>query len=137
MIKACIEQDLSTGNFDESLRRYRAFLEFERAALQEQEVVQQNQQSSLKPKGVHREEIHRLNAGESFNVLKEFERYLAAKSLSLDPDKLSSYYTQTIAMLKKWGDFDIEDTPLKLGAETFGNKTFNDRRNCLFKFFKW
>lgn len=136
LVKTCIEKDLSSGNYDETLRRYRAFLEFEKAALQEGEVVQQKQ-SSFIPQGWHREEVHQMTSGESINVLKEFNRYLAAKSLSLDPDKLSSYYTQTIAMLKKWGDFDIEDTPLKLGAEAFGNKTFNDRRNCLIKFFKW
>lgn len=136
LIKTCIEQDLSSGNYDETLRRYRAFLEFEQAALQEEKVVQQNL-SSFNPIGFYKEEIHQINTGELFDVLKEFYRYLAAKSLSLDPEMLSSYYTQTIAMLKKWGQFDIEDTPLKLGAETFGPKTFNDRRNCLFKFFNW
>ncbi|RYZ80848.1 MAG: hypothetical protein EOP04_25110, partial [Proteobacteria bacterium] len=134
-IKTIIEQDLSSNNFDESLRRYRAFLEFEKAALQEIEV-EQRKQSSLLPKGNQEKDIHH-KAGESINVLKEFSRYLASKSMSIDPDKLSSYYTQTISMLKKWGDFDLEDTPIKLGAEKFGPKTFNDRRNCLIKFFAW
>lgn len=136
LIKSCIEQDLLSGEYDENLKRYKAFLEFEKAALQEEKVVQQKP-SSFNPKGLHKEESHQINIGESFDVLREFYRYLAAKSLSLDPDKLSSYYTQTMAMLKKWGEFEIEDTPLKLGAETFGPKTFNDRRNCLFKFFNW
>jgi integrase len=134
-IKTCIEQDFSSGNYDETLRRYRAFLEFERAALQEE--VEQPKQSPLFPMGKNREEVHRLNSGEPINVLKEFGRYLAAKSMSIDSEELSSYYTQTIAMLKNWGDFDIEDTPVKLGVEKFGPKTFNDRRNCLFKFFAW
>lgn len=40
-------------------------------------------------------------------------------------------------MLRKWGSFDPEDAPLLLGKEPFGPKTFNDRRNCLFKFFKY
>ncbi|MCU7548155.1 hypothetical protein OCK74_03475 [Chitinophagaceae bacterium LB-8] len=40
-------------------------------------------------------------------------------------------------MLKKWGDYDPEDTPVLISKEQFGPKTFNDRRNCLFKFFGW
>jgi len=136
VIKTCIEKDLASRLYDETLRRYRSILETEIATLQEMG----NWQRKSSPSSIEelKEEIHQpRKSGETLEVLKEFNRYLAAKSLSLDPDKLSSYYTQTIAMLKKWGDFDIEDTPLKLGAETFGPKTFNDRRNCLFKFFNW
>lgn len=134
IIATIIEKDLEAGCFDPSLTRYRELPELNLAVLRE--MVEQPTQSPL-PKGTNRGEVLLPKAEEPFNVLNEFRRFLAARSFSMDAPELSSYYTQTIAMVKKWGDFDVQDTPVKLSEETFGNKTFNDRRNCLNSFFEW
>jgi integrase len=130
-IKAVIEGDLQTGNYDHTLRRYRALLDLNAAILKL--LVEQQLQSSLSRPGKPRDQFHPLQAGGTLDVLKEFDRYLINKGVSDQQD----YYYRTKRMLERWGAFDLDDVPLLLSKEKIGNRTFNDRRNCLFKFFDW
>jgi integrase len=130
-IALVIEDDIVTNVFDESLNRYKAL------------ITQIPQQHSSKEDLSHttvkvssRKE-NSVAPDCQLSILVNFDWYITAKSMDPDSEDLSSYYTQTRAMLKKWGDFDPEDTPVLLSKERFGPKTFNDRRNCLFKFFSW
>lgn len=131
-IKAVIEYDLLTGSYDESLRRYKGLMKL--AAHTERLESELNR--PIQPVSVLPYQKP-LSLTPKLDILKEFDRYIAAKSLNPDSEDLSSYYTQTRAMLKKWGDFDPEQTPVLLSKEAIGPKTFNDRRNCLVKFFGW
>jgi hypothetical protein len=45
----------------------------------------------------------------------------------MDSPELSNLlYSDDSNVEEMGGDCDIEDTPIKLSEETFGNKTFND-----------
>lgn len=129
-IKTMIEQDLMTKDgYDASLQRYKELIK--QAALNE--LLEEQLQLSPVLRSFPETRIE----NKKLNILEEFESYLTAKSMDIASENLSSYYTQTIAMLKKWGDFKVDDTPKLMGRETFGPKTFNDRRNCLIKFYGW
>jgi integrase len=130
-IKAIIEGDLQTGNYDHTLRRYRALLDWN-DALREL-VVEQQRQSSLSRPGKPGEEFLLPQPSGTLDVLKEFDRYLNCKGVSDE----QSYYHQAKRMLELWGAFDLDYVPLLLSKEKIGNRTFNDRRNCLYKFFDW
>ena len=130
-IALAIEDDIARNAFDESLNRYKAI------------ITQFSQKHSTEDGESHShiEETppKEVSGGANFqiSILEDFDRYIAAKSMDPHSEDLSSYYTQTKAMLQKWGDFDPEDAPALLSKERFGPKTFNDRRNCLYKFFSW
>jgi integrase len=130
-ISLSIENDFVSGAFDYTLNRYRELV-LQASHLQPSES---GVGSNPTKETARKEKL--VEADASTSMLKEFDRYIAAKSMDPHSDDLSSYYTQTKAMLKKWDDFDPEDTPVLLRKEQFGPKTFNDRRNCLFKFFGW
>lgn len=130
-IALTIENDLVSGAFDNTLNRYRELV----AQASHPQSFKSDISSNPTNETSRKERL--IEADVPTSILKEFDRYIAAKSMDPHSDDLSSYYTQTRAMLKKWGDFDPEDTPVLLSKEEFGPKTFNDRRNCLFKFFGW
>lgn len=130
-VAVIIQGDILTGAFDDSLRRYKLLLVHMAQPLSLNENI-----SASIPLRPSKEENGNSDAVHG-TTLTDFDRYIAAKSMNPESEDLSSYYTQTRAMMKKWVDFDLEDIPVLLNKEKFGPKTFNDRRNCLFKFFNW
>ncbi|ANE50644.1 site-specific integrase [Flavisolibacter tropicus] len=126
-----IANNMVTKTLNESFEQYKAL------------VAQLSQQHSCKDGLINipvNQTLHKVALASPeppIPLLEYFNRYLAAKSMDPHSEELSSYYTQTRSMLQKWGSFDPNDTSILLSRERFGPKTFNDRRNCLFKFFDW
>ncbi|RPD44071.1 site-specific integrase [Paracnuella aquatica] len=126
-----IEHDLSSGGFDPSLDAYKVLIA---------PTPKVQPTSHLHTHGPTQNcllDEKQIQPASQLNLFNEFEQYIKAKSMDPYSDDLSSYYTQTRAMIKNWGNIDPEHTPVYLNKERFGPKTFNDRRNCLFKFFNW
>ena len=125
-VKGIIERDIIIGNYDESLVRYNELLH--KAAIQDATLENQ----ILPP--TYNETRTRNNLS-SVDCISLFNQYLAAKGKS--EHSLSSYCYDARQMLKRWNTFKLEDVPQLLNAENVSNKTFNDRRNCLYQFFEW
>ena len=47
------------------------------------------------------------------------------------------YYYYTRQMLRRWGSIDLNAIPYHLSNEKISSRTFNDRRNCLSRYFEW
>jgi integrase len=46
-------------------------------------------------------------------------------------------YNATRNMLRRWGNFGVNDVVTQLGNESFNEKTYNERRRLLNVFFSW
>lgn len=117
-IALTIESDLVTGAFDYTLEQYKTLV-----AQVSHPHLFENCNSCTPAKETSQKKKSVVVEPHS-SILKDFDRYLTAKSMDPQSDDLSSYYTQTRAMLKKWGDFDPEDTPVLLSKERFGPKKY-------------
>jgi integrase len=127
-VKGIIERDILMDDYDHSLQRYHDLLQ--KAAIHDATLEHQivpTAYQSYKPKST-------LQVAE-VDCIQMFKQYLVAKGKA--EHNLSSYYYDTRQMLKRWGTFTIEEVPQLLNNEKVSNKTFNDRRNCLYQFFEW
>jgi integrase len=129
VVKSIIERDLLIGDYDETLQRYHELLH--KAAIHDATLEHQILPPSLLPAAKRTTAPPTI----STDIISLFNQYLAAKGKG--EEGLSSYYYDARQMLKRWGRFALEQVPQLLNAEKASNKTFNDRRNCLFKFFEW
>jgi integrase len=128
-IKSIIETDIISNGFDDSLQRYKSLIH--KGALQESSI---DSQLIYVASYVQAQKEVRPNPTNTI-LLKEFDNYLIAKGKS--KHDLSWYYHDVIRLMQRWGQFTVEGVPTLLASEKVSNKTFNDRRNCLFKFFQW
>lgn len=110
-LKRVIEDDCLQGTYDPTLVRYKQMLKY-----------------SLVP------EIALSNR--TLDLVKEFNSYLGAKSIRIGSD-LPSYYDQTRRLLELWNQVSLDDIPVLLANKDYSPRTFNDRRNCLSRFFKY
>jgi integrase len=110
-LKQVIEDDYAAGRYDSTLERYRQMVKY-----------------SLVP------EITLSSRG--LDLVKEFNAYLGAKSIRIGDD-LPNYYSQARNLLQQWGQVSLDDIPVLLANKDYSPRTFNDRRNCLSRFFKY
>jgi integrase len=128
-VKGIIERDIVAGDYDESLHRYQDLLH--KAAIHDATLEHQILPAAYTPPAKRA----RVRSIQQEEILSLFNQYLAAKGKG--EAGLSSYYYDARQMLKRWETFTLDDVPQLLNAEPVSNKTFNDRRNCLYKFFEW
>lgn len=128
VVKGVIERDILIGDYDESLKRYQELLR--KAAIHQATLEHQ----ILPPASASPQKVANV-LQTPVDVIALFNQYLAAKGKA--EHNLSSYYYDARQMLKRWGTFTLDDVPQLLNSEGRSNKTFNDRRNCLFQFFEW
>ena len=126
-LKAVIETDLLQDRYDVTLTKYKALVD--KAALQDSII--EEQVIYVPP---HIDITAHQQVEKSFDIIKEFNNYLGVKGLQ--EINLPFYYHYTRQMLIRWGSIDLDSIPSRLSNEAFSNRTFNDRRNCLFKFFE-
>ncbi|RYF97391.1 MAG: site-specific integrase [Chitinophagaceae bacterium] len=129
VIKGIIERDILTGDYDDSLQRYHDLLQ--KAVIHDATLEHQILPATFKPET--KRSLNRVNT--EIDLIPLFNQYLAARGKA--EHNLSCYYYDTRQLLKRWGTFPLEEVPQRLNAEKVSNKTFNDRRNCLFQFFEW
>ncbi len=110
-LKQVIEDDYAAGRYDSTLERYRQMVKY-----------------SLVP------EVTLSSRG--LDLVKEFNAYLGAKSIRIGDD-LPSYYSQARNLLQQSGQVSLDDIPVLLANKDYSPRTFNDRRNCLSRFFKY
>jgi integrase len=48
-----------------------------------------------------------------------------------------TYYLYTRNLLERWGEFNIDDIPVKLSKANYAVTSYNDRLSCLNNFFAW
>ncbi|MGN6164969.1 MAG: hypothetical protein ACTHOF_10555 [Flavisolibacter sp.] len=127
VIKGIIERDILIGDYDETLNRYHELLT--KATLYDSTLENQ-----ILPV-VYDSPQNKPSKKESIDIIQLFNEYLCAKGKA--EHNLSSYYYDARQMLRRWGTTSLDQLPQKLNNEPVSNKTFNDRRNCLFQFFEW
>lgn len=110
-LKQVIEDDYAAGRYDSTLERYRQMVKY-----------------SLVPEVTL--------SSRALDLVKEFNSYLGAKSIRIGDD-LPSYYDQTRRLLQQWDQVSLDDIPVLLANKDYSPRTFNDRRNCLSRFFKY
>jgi integrase len=128
-LKAIIETDLLRNTYDNTLEKYKQLLHD--VALQDSMFADQ----------IHYVPPYAQSATplqppkKPFELLAEFNNYLGVKGIR--ESHIPVYYYYTRQMLRRWGAVELDAIPALLSNEPISNRTFNDRRNCLFKFFEW
>jgi hypothetical protein len=127
-LKTIIETDFLRNTYDRSLDKYKELLKT--AALQNSLI--EDQVVYVPP---YAQFTHPLQAlPKPFELLVEFNNYLGVKGIR--EIHMPAYYYYTRQMLRRWGVVDVDAIPALLSNEPISNWTFNDRRNCLYKFFE-
>lgn len=110
-LKQIIEEDVLQDRYDHTLNRYKQMLKY-----------------SLVP------EVSITSR--SLDLVYEFNLYLGAKSIRSE-GQVPSYYAYTRTLLQQWGNVHPDQIPLLLANKNYAPRSFNDRRNCLSRFFKF
>lgn len=112
-LKQVIEEDSLLNRYDPTLVRYKQMVKY--SLIPETTVYSYHRQLDL---------------------VKEFNQYLGAKSIRSDGD-IPTYYKYTRNLLSSWGNVPLDDIPLLLANKNYAPRSFNDRRNCLSRFFNY
>ena len=108
-LKKVIEDDCLLGKYDPTLNRYRQMLKY-----------------SLVPE---------VQVFRKLSFPELFDQYMGAKSKNID--NLPRYYSEAKRLLTLWGNVTLDQIPVLLGKYGYSPRSFNDRRNCLSKFFQY
>jgi hypothetical protein len=96
-VALAIEDDIVWNAFDESLDCYKLLVT--------QSVLQHSTKAGADQDSINKSSAKGSSIGHvlPISISDYFNRYIAAKSMDPHSEDLSSYYTQTRTMIKKWG----------------------------------